>query len=78
VGFVKLTGDQPAVVPPFGKTIDRGAAHTRQRLGQPGHIVQFKQRGASRSVVAQRPVRAYVPGRRPGPFWIKKLFTLAG
>jgi hypothetical protein len=36
---VKLAGDQPAVVPPLGQPVRRGAAHTRQGLGHVSYIV---------------------------------------
>jgi len=36
---VKLACDQPAVVPPLGQPFPRGAADTRQTLGQAGYRV---------------------------------------
>ena len=42
---VQLACDQPAVVPPRGQPFWRGAAHTRQALGQAGYIVDVHLRG---------------------------------
>ena len=42
---VKLACNQPAVVPPLGQPFRRGAAHTRQALGQAGYIVDIHLRG---------------------------------
>src|SRR5215471_13774885 len=42
---VKLACNQPAVVPPLGQPFRRGAAHTRQALGQAGDIVDVHLRG---------------------------------
>ena len=39
---VKLAGDQPAVIPPFGQSFGRGAAHTRQGPGHVGYIVDVR------------------------------------
>jgi hypothetical protein len=38
---VKLACDQPAVVPPLGHRLRRGATHTHQALGQAGYIVDI-------------------------------------
>jgi hypothetical protein len=45
MGIVKLAGDQPAVLPPMGQPVRRGAAHTCQRLGQPGYLVDLQHCG---------------------------------
>lgn len=41
VGVVKLAGDQPAVISPLGQPVRRGAAHTCQRLCQPGYLADL-------------------------------------
>jgi len=41
VRVIELTGDQPAAVPPLGQAPRRGAAYSRQGIGQAGHVVHL-------------------------------------
>ncbi len=44
MGVVELAGDEPAVVPPLGQPVRRGAANTCQCARQPGYIVDPQRR----------------------------------